>query len=370
MVGTILLLALTVTLFGSIFFFVSTFPTPIPQSATQFQARLVYSYSGSGVPTNIVGISILHLSGPQVPGTAVVYIRSASQPNKYPSYTVSSGIGGAAVWVLGQTWSVNLTSNPDSLPDNITLYLVSQNTLLFSAILPGQQTVVPPTFLAGALVPFKPTWQTTPVSTGENFSVLAAFSGALKGTVYANLQAVYGFSLCSARPMWYNTTSGYYQWNSTPSSANCPTSIAQAGAYQIVVNASNVQHTPANGVIGGTIVGPYFAVSSLRSSNAYPTHGKTLGLYASVLDMNASSRTGTLWVFFNYTWGTATTVAIGNVSGGTIGPFGYVLNVSAPTWTLPNVAGRQYLVTAIAKIYVSHLVVAVSSKLTLVVNAQ
>ena len=50
----ILLLALTVTLFSSIFYFVNTFPQPAPQPTNQFTASLQYLVVG--VTTKIVGV--------------------------------------------------------------------------------------------------------------------------------------------------------------------------------------------------------------------------------------------------------------------------------------------------------------------------
>ena len=102
-VATILLLALTVTLFASIFAFVTQFPPPPSQNNNQFQASLIYTSSG----LNITTIQIVHLAGPSVPGIGQIYLKSATQPNapEFTSpldpYTVSSGIGGAGTWNLG-----------------------------------------------------------------------------------------------------------------------------------------------------------------------------------------------------------------------------------------------------------------------------
>ena len=61
--GTILILALTVTLFSSIFFFVSTFPKPANQPASQFQGELFYSYATKGTHswTNVSSLTVTHL---------------------------------------------------------------------------------------------------------------------------------------------------------------------------------------------------------------------------------------------------------------------------------------------------------------------
>src|SRR5579871_3733841 len=90
-VATILLLALTVTLFSSIFYFVNTFPQPSPQPTNQFTASLVYQTSGS--TTKIVGVSVLHLAGPTVPGSSSVYLYSSAHPTRFTTpFSVTSGL--------------------------------------------------------------------------------------------------------------------------------------------------------------------------------------------------------------------------------------------------------------------------------------
>src|SRR5690242_5637212 len=76
-IATILLLALTVTLFASIFFFVNTFPSPPPQENNQFTSSLTYSgASGNTIST----VQITHLAGPPIPGADLVYITSSAHP--------------------------------------------------------------------------------------------------------------------------------------------------------------------------------------------------------------------------------------------------------------------------------------------------
>ena len=152
-VATIILLALTVTLFASIFAFVTTFPSPPAQSSNQFQAKLIVTANG----TYVSGIQIMHLAGPSVSTSAQIYLKSAVHPGACPftsSYPVSSdptNITGS-VWTLGETWSVPFSalcpspSGPhlDQLPDNITVYVVNNANLLFHVILPGTQIVTAP----------------------------------------------------------------------------------------------------------------------------------------------------------------------------------------------------------------------------------
>ncbi len=187
-VATIILLALTVTLFASIFAFVSSFPAPPAQNTNQFQASLVRSANG----TYITGITILHLAGPTVPASVLVYFKSANYPNA-PEFAnpipVGWGIGNASGWNLGQTWTWNFpTHTPDKLPDQITIYVVSPTQLYYSVILPGQLIQVGPTVVDSGTTPANP-------GIGQTFVVWASISGTVTaGSVYVNLGGVPGLS--------------------------------------------------------------------------------------------------------------------------------------------------------------------------------
>lgn len=179
-VATILLLALTVTLFASIFAFVTNFPSPPSQNNNQFQASLVLTSAG----TNISSVQITHLAGPSVPGSAQVYLKSATQPfaPEFQSpYTVASQtltwatVTGFKVWNLGQVWTLTFStsSNGKYLPSsngNITIYVVASSQLVFSVILPGTLPIVPPTVLSTWISPANPV-------TGQAFTVFASISG-------------------------------------------------------------------------------------------------------------------------------------------------------------------------------------------------
>ncbi len=160
-VATILLLALTVVLFASIFAFVSAFPAPPAQNSSQFQASLVSAPNGTGAMVET--INIIHLAGASVPDSALIYLKSALYP-KGPEFAspyslTAGGIPSGRVWNLGQTWSLstNFTgSYHPILPDNITVYILSSSSLLFSVVLPGSVTSAPPTFLSVGTVPTVP----------------------------------------------------------------------------------------------------------------------------------------------------------------------------------------------------------------------
>ncbi|HTV12587.1 MAG TPA: type IV pilin, partial [Acidimicrobiales bacterium] len=181
-IATILLLALTVTLFAAIFVFVTSFPSPSPQNSNQFQGTLQLTTNG----TFIKSVSILHLGGPSVAGTDTVYLKGALDPT-YPSFTssetVASGIGGGKTWNLGQSW-VYTFPTPQPRLQNVTIYVVSPTQLLYSVVLPGQAFNSPPTVIQAWISPANP-------GVGSPFTIYAVFGGTTSGLApTVNLAAI------------------------------------------------------------------------------------------------------------------------------------------------------------------------------------
>jgi len=212
-VATIILLALTVTLFASIFAWVSAFPSPPAQNSNSFQASLTKVANGTG--QSVSAISILHLSGPSLPGKGgnlLVYFKSARYPSA-PEFQnpipLAWGISNASSWNLGQYWTWNFPTHiQPKLPDNITLYIVSPTQLYFSVILPGLAINVGPTVTQTGTNPAAP-------AIGASFTVWAVISGTVTaGSVYVNLAGVPGLPATSqtmtlnAQGLWVYTVSG------------------------------------------------------------------------------------------------------------------------------------------------------------------
>ncbi|MGB6443188.1 MAG: type IV pilin [Thermoplasmata archaeon] len=255
-VATIILLALTVTLFSAIFAFVTSFPSPPSQSSNQFQATLQYATNSSShstpKPTAISGVTILHLAGPTVSVGARVYLKSSSNPNGpvfQSAYITTSN------WNLGQTYSVAFpTGQYDPLGDNITIYIISQSTLLFSAILPGQSIAVPPTFLSTAVTPGNP-------DVGAVFNVSTVIAGTPKtyGT-YITLSGIPGLTATPEKMTYSATTGTFYFVVSVAYGAT-----TENGTYYAFINASGTSGGTASTGVPITFVTPTTSTGTLAS---------------------------------------------------------------------------------------------------------
>lgn len=282
MVATILLLALTVTLFASIFFFVNTFPQPAPQPTNQFTASLTYGSSG----TTIVGISVLHLAGPSVPGGATVYLYSSSHPTRFPTpFTVSSGlVGHAAVWNLGQSWALNLTTYTLTTPDNITVSLVTSTELLFRVTLPGQNPAVPPVYTNVGTLPAQPV-------VGRSFTVFTQISDSTlqAKSVYLNLSQVPGVPGKGLYKMVFSASNG--TWSvSLPAGTTTST-----GTFYAFINSSDLFNLANSIAFTITIVStPGQLTASLLAGPSAPVVGGTVNVTAFVSNGGSSAATATM----------------------------------------------------------------------------
>lgn len=299
-VATILLLALTVTLFASIFAFVTTFPSPPAQNNNQFQANLLYTSN----LTYVTGVRILHLAGPSVAGNGQVYLKSATHPSApefQNPYTVSSGLGGATNWNLGQVWNLTfLTTQRPQLPDNITIYVVAGSQLLFSVILPGTAFPPPPTVVSTSISP------TTP-SKGQPFTVFATVAGNYgSNSVYVNLAAVPTLP-ATAQKMTQNAQ-GVWTY-SVPAGAT-----TASGTYYGFVNASNAFGQKTSAAVVITISAFSYIVANITLN---PTTGVHTSAVTVTITGTGFAANGRVSITYNGAIIALTTCTTGTLSGGT-----------------------------------------------------
>jgi flagellin-like protein len=325
--GTILILALTVVLFSSIFFFVSTFPKPATQPASQFQGQLYYVNQGTKTYVNY--LKITHLAGPTIYAfNTQIYVVSQAHPqNTTAIYSLSSGgiLGTGASWGVGQTWNLSLLSTDHlSTPDNITVTVVSQGNVVYRQTLPGTNPTIPPIFEAYGDTPTNPQINAT---FGIFVEIGDPFLATTSKLVYLNLTTP-GLSCGTALTTYpastgeyrfaYNSTTGYW----VVSGCSAPT----AGTYYVTawVTDSNPIQVQQNSIIFAIVVGSsssggggggssggcsvaYTAVAT--DSPKTVTDSKAVVLYMNVTVLASSTPTGNAcaWIYFsgNYT-GTVT----------------------------------------------------------------
>jgi flagellin-like protein len=331
-VGTILILALTVVLFSSIFFFVNTFPKPATQPTSQFQGQLYYSYAASGTHTwtNVSHVTITHLGGPVITGfNTQIYVVSQAHPqNTTAVYNLTSGglgSGNSVTWGTGQIWNLSLVADHLTIPDNITVTVVANGVVVYRQTLPGTNPTIPPIFDQEG---------TSPSNPGNNspFSVFVQITDPFLRTtstaVYLNLTTP-GMT-CGTALSTYPATTGEYRfvYNSTNGLwfvNGC--SASSTGTYYVTAWAtdSNPIQVQQNSIIfpvaigtsgsgggtGGT--GPSGCSVSYTTATGFspktPADSGAVVLYLNVSVLASSTPSGNAcaWIYFsgNYT-GTVT----------------------------------------------------------------
>lgn len=273
-IATILLLGITVTLFASIFFFVTSLPPPPAQPQNQFSSTLTYAGN------QITSVKVTHLAGPVVPGAALIYVSSAAHPgNSPPPYSVSQGLGGSSTWALGQVWTENLTSYSLSIPDNLTVSIVSQNVLLYRNTLPGASPNAPPNFLSLGYTPRSPT-------VGQSFTIYAQIVDPnLKMTsVYVNVSQLTAGTGRPAYPMNFSASTGLWTYVVPAGLANT------AGTFFVFINASDTTGQVNSAALAITITPTVGLVAvSLSTTPVLLVKGQTATLTAVVTNLAAGA---------------------------------------------------------------------------------
>ena len=279
-VATILLLALTVTLFASVFFFVNTFPHPPPQPSNQFSATLSYG------ATSIASVSILHLAGPTVTGVSTsqtgVYLQSAAKPFIFAApFSLAAGLNGSTVWSLGQTWRLSLTTYTLPVNDNITISIITQSQLLFRITIPGTNPSTPPIFSQSGVTPTEP-------SPNQAMTFFVGITDPTLNThsVFVNVSEIPGVTGSGLRPMSYVASSGLWIYTL----AGGATSV---GTFYVFVNASDVNHLQNSIAIPVTISNGGASSSVLQiqvtANNTAPVQGRPVVLEAMATNTGGSA---------------------------------------------------------------------------------
>ncbi|HYK92749.1 MAG TPA: type IV pilin [Thermoplasmata archaeon] len=308
-VATILLLGLTVTLFASIFFFVNNLPPPPAQSQNQFGANLLYS--GNLITT----VQVTHLAGPITPGTAQVYITSAANPkNDPPVFTVSQGLGGAGSWALGQVWTKNISSYGLTIPDNLTISIVSQSVLLYRNTLPGSNPNAPPNFVSVGYTPQGP-------AIGSSFTIFTQIidKNLKANSVYVNISQISGG--VGRFPMTYSASTGLWTYI-VPGGVT-----TSAGTFFVFINASDSSGL-VNSVTLPVTIEPSLGLLSIQLA-VTPTlivAGSSVSVVAIVSNLAAGSSNMT--VTFTVA-GTTISTQSGVVAAGSNSAFSTTWNPSA-----------------------------------------
>ena len=215
-VGTILILGMTVTLFSVIIVWVSSVPTPVAQTRVDISSSMVPLYPGTSQPG--VNITLTQNGGEALyPVPTVIYVTDEPASGLQTTAVVTlhlfnprlaspNGLldGSDSVWSIGKRWSYVSYSFAPS--DSITITVVdsTRGTVVWTGQLNQQTAQRPPVFL-NVWTASVNNGEPNPVYEGTGFylyaDVISPNSNAKVTSVYAQIMAWAGSATSCSQPL-------------------------------------------------------------------------------------------------------------------------------------------------------------------------
>jgi hypothetical protein len=135
-IGNLLILAITVTLFSSIFWFVSSMPGPSEKVYTDFSSSIIPNDDGAN-------ISITNKGGEALENDRIlIYLFDGDETHTYYISDSNPSIGDT--WNIGSTWSIFVEGITSSTPINVMIVDTKANTIVWQNNLQGSSTSTGP----------------------------------------------------------------------------------------------------------------------------------------------------------------------------------------------------------------------------------
>ncbi|MEM4293294.1 MAG: CARDB domain-containing protein, partial [Thermoplasmata archaeon] len=275
LIGSFLVLVITVVLFSTIFAWVQTFPTPQPRANTEFEAEAWYEDAGTGLYANV---NLTHVAGEPLPTS---YIRIVVETENGTRFYLQPGDGGITgqYWELGMVWKWK-SSALFTVPQNLTVQVINtvKNLLFWQKFIIVNNIWYPPLIQASGSSP-------APVVAGNPFKIWADIydSDLNPESVYADLTQL-GLGIVKL-----NKTSG-----ARFETAELMTFV-NAGTYSYTVNASDAQDHRSLRKYSITVVVstvevplPNLVVSQIFLSPPSPTRGETVIISAIIKNLQST----------------------------------------------------------------------------------
>lgn len=214
-IGTILILAMTVVLFSTIIIWVSNMPTPTAQTRLEIRGTMYPIFNTFGVETG-VNITLYHQGGEALePVPTVLYVTSQRGSNPPQTDIVilhpyngllatPSGLldGSNSVWDIGERWAYKnyLLRSTDQI--SVTIVDVLKSTIVWTGLMTAPAGTRPPVFVDKWTDDMQGTEAIDPVQEGLGFFVYAKVADPdndlNRNSVYATLTVWYGtFDSCA-----------------------------------------------------------------------------------------------------------------------------------------------------------------------------
>jgi hypothetical protein len=276
-IGNILILGITVTLFSSIMWFVTAMPTPQEHAYADMTSTISNGYNPA--TGGWADITVSHKGGQELKNDATgIYIWiNDTQLLRYKINSSAPSIGNS--WTAGEVWKVRLTSavfpvGKDPSKAKVSLMVVDtvKNSEVYTVTLNGGDSLTnpsPPIIGARGTTP-SPTYDGDPFA--YYVSVMDPNGDLRKNSIYIDLSQIY--PSLAPQKMLDTNNDGVYTFQS-PNTAL----LAWNGKIVIVNATDNAGHTAIGRITlsilykgggGNTQIGPFINYSSYFVNGTYP----------------------------------------------------------------------------------------------------
>jgi hypothetical protein len=260
-IGNLLILAITVTLFTGVLYFVSSMPGPAEKVYTDFSSSVVLLNNAA----NDAYINVTHKGGEPLEDTKTnIYLFKDETPI---TYKIADGNIVGTSWPTGVTWSKLLTGITSATALSIMIVDVDANTVVYNAPLQGgsQAAMTYPIIADRGLTP-------TPAHDGEKVRFYAQISdpyGKLdKNSVYVNASVL---GLSQAMPLVYNSTLNLFVSNQYTANLKWNGNTVLICASDVFAHRSTAPLTlSVTPNPSGTGNGPYKGYPDYLTNGTYP----------------------------------------------------------------------------------------------------
>ena len=171
-VGNILILLITVTLFSGIMAFVQQMP--VPQQATKADFAAKVTFSSEGTQANL---AVTHTGGASMKATdAIVIVEINSVNKRYDMSDPVYGLKGKTSWSTGVVWTVTLTDTTYTSTISVTVVDLSKKSAVWSSRVSGGSGGNPPNILQRYIDSDPNTQTADPVREWQDFSLFVTIT--------------------------------------------------------------------------------------------------------------------------------------------------------------------------------------------------
>jgi len=217
-IGNILILMITVTLFSGIMAFVQQMPVPQQATKADFAAKVTFWSSGSLIKANL---TVTHTGGDSIKAKDCIALVEVDGVNtRYNMSNAILGLKGTTTWTTGIVWTITLSVNSYSSKIAVTIVDMVKKSAIWSSQVTGGTSGNAPNILQRYVDSDNQTPTADPVREWQNFSFFVTITdpdGDLNSTtgIWIDSSQLETDLPSASHRMANNASGDVYRWDFT-----------------------------------------------------------------------------------------------------------------------------------------------------------